>query len=366
MSRFNNVLHFGADPTGRADSTAPFQAALDDLVDGTPAEGSCLYVPIGTYKIEGTVVVRDGRTLEAQPGCRFWNGDEAETTVPMFQGLGRNWVMDFGGALIRQDRGSPDGIISAGYRLSELKALFDNGDPVVDPVDSRDWRVSNVTLVGAVPETPVDVADTYQPELARGLVITSPRPFGSDSAITNERGLVEDVSMRGVTDAVLITDTANFHQFNNIRIESFATSAFVIRGSNSNTIRTGGINSALQPSETCIRIEPKLWPAYTPGGQSNYNHIDGLKLSTARSGWTGVLIGTACQYNFVEFGMNAVAPTAFATLNDDKNTVVEGREANMLRLTLTDLEVFASNAAAAALPTGRLYRTATGEVRAKY
>ena len=50
-----NVLDFGADPTGVADSTAAFRAAL--LV------GKAVYVPAGTYRITDQIVVGVGQVL---------------------------------------------------------------------------------------------------------------------------------------------------------------------------------------------------------------------------------------------------------------------------------------------------------------
>jgi polygalacturonase len=77
-----NVLTFGADPSGKNDSTAAFRAALQELVeldpldfldsdarstnDRTPAAQSALLVPAGTYKLSGFI----------------WGKEEAEPTEP--------------------------------------------------------------------------------------------------------------------------------------------------------------------------------------------------------------------------------------------------------------------------------------------
>lgn len=45
-----NVLDFGADPTGVADSTAAIQAAIDTALNNTQ-----VFVPVGTYKISSTI-----------------------------------------------------------------------------------------------------------------------------------------------------------------------------------------------------------------------------------------------------------------------------------------------------------------------
>lgn len=55
-----NVLYYGADPTGVNDSTAAFQAAINDATAnaGSDALGP-VYVPAGKYKISGTLTVEN-------------------------------------------------------------------------------------------------------------------------------------------------------------------------------------------------------------------------------------------------------------------------------------------------------------------
>jgi hypothetical protein len=54
---WNNVLTFGADPTGVVDSQPAFQAAVDAF--GSAYHGT-IYVPPGIYKINSSIVVDDG------------------------------------------------------------------------------------------------------------------------------------------------------------------------------------------------------------------------------------------------------------------------------------------------------------------
>lgn len=52
-----NVLDFGADPTGAADSAAAFQAALD-------SGSECVWIPVGTYRFNsGITITNSGQTL---------------------------------------------------------------------------------------------------------------------------------------------------------------------------------------------------------------------------------------------------------------------------------------------------------------
>lgn len=83
-----SVLDFGADPTGVLPSTAAFQAALDACSDKLNAvgHGRALYIPGGTYKIDGALVYSwrnagtqtDGDTRRVNifgdgSGCTFIN-----------------------------------------------------------------------------------------------------------------------------------------------------------------------------------------------------------------------------------------------------------------------------------------------------
>lgn len=50
-----NVLQYGADPTGVADSTV----AIQDAIDAIPSAGGVVFVPIGVYKVTDTITIED-------------------------------------------------------------------------------------------------------------------------------------------------------------------------------------------------------------------------------------------------------------------------------------------------------------------
>jgi hypothetical protein len=52
-----NILDFGADPTGVADSTTAVQAAIDSVVSAGGVNGGQVYFPSGIYKITSTVTI---------------------------------------------------------------------------------------------------------------------------------------------------------------------------------------------------------------------------------------------------------------------------------------------------------------------
>jgi hypothetical protein len=77
-----NVLAFGADPTGAADSTAAFNAAYNSLpITGTPGIGGVVYAPAGTYKISGTLQLNAVAPV-------YLKGDGPQATTLAFTAFG--------------------------------------------------------------------------------------------------------------------------------------------------------------------------------------------------------------------------------------------------------------------------------------
>jgi len=71
-----NVVSYGADPSGGADSTSAIQAAITAL----PATGGVVYLPAGTYQVSNTL------TCTKVPA--YFLGDGAWATVLAFSGTG--------------------------------------------------------------------------------------------------------------------------------------------------------------------------------------------------------------------------------------------------------------------------------------
>lgn len=88
-----NVLDYGADPTGVADSAA----AIRDAFDAVPQTGGGLYFPPGTYSVQSTVIIprRFSPAANRGPGIHIY-GDEA-TLVG--QGAGTGVIFETGQGL---------------------------------------------------------------------------------------------------------------------------------------------------------------------------------------------------------------------------------------------------------------------------
>jgi hypothetical protein len=71
-----NVVSYGGDPTGAADSTS----AIQDAINALPAAGGVVYLPAGTYKVSSTL------TCTTVPA--YFLGDGAWATIVKFSGTG--------------------------------------------------------------------------------------------------------------------------------------------------------------------------------------------------------------------------------------------------------------------------------------
>jgi len=98
-----NVLDFGADPTGVADSTAAIQAAIDSLAPTssavTPANagGGTVYIPAGKFRITNTLLLGYGITLQGDGagGYPYLANNAAMSEIQVDFGASVNkWAID--------------------------------------------------------------------------------------------------------------------------------------------------------------------------------------------------------------------------------------------------------------------------------
>ena len=122
LQEIRSVLDFGADPTGVADSTAAFNNALQATVAYSTALCYQVFVPAGTYKLDGTIYVRLGQSLVGA-------------------GAG-NTILDLTGQL-----SSTDPAIRTAYGLISGSLVYDSGGQPVE--------ISNLFLYGGSGVAPV-------------------------------------------------------------------------------------------------------------------------------------------------------------------------------------------------------------------
>lgn len=151
-----NVIDYGADPTGVADSTAAFNLATRSTTTWAATLQKKIRVPAGTYKINGTVYVRKGQHL-----C----GDgEGSTKINCASATGEVFVLGAGyisGVLTSDAGGEPVtisgistsggnasyGVIrsyAAGYTISNI--FMTSPGVGIDLANSSDGKINNVTV----------------------------------------------------------------------------------------------------------------------------------------------------------------------------------------------------------------------------
>ena len=133
-----NAVEFGADKTGRTDSTAAIQAALDEC---RKAQGGTVYLPAGRYRVEGRLRIEGGVSLRG------------EWLSPEKGGLGRGTIlMAFAGRGEEKPDDNPFVHVSSGACLRDVGIWYPEQKadaPVPYPATIRGGghtTVFNVTL----------------------------------------------------------------------------------------------------------------------------------------------------------------------------------------------------------------------------
>ena len=143
-----NVLWFGADPTGAADSLPAIQAAIDSAADPSmtgPFRGPRILFPAGVYRCDGTLHVRRHVTLQGTGGLgrstelRFpANTDGLRIEHTAEQGSGRDSVIcDLSIGCIAQEPTSGDGIYATTQVYLERLHIFGFGGTGIHIVGDR-------------------------------------------------------------------------------------------------------------------------------------------------------------------------------------------------------------------------------------
>lgn len=127
-----NVLGFGADPTGSVDSTAAIQAAINSF----PAGNGTVYIPRGTYKIIGNLLVQQHRLNIV--------GDERYATQLLFAPIAD-------GTCLKVQLGTASPI----YQFSIRNLLFYSADSTftktaLEIIDASTYAIEHITVGGSV------------------------------------------------------------------------------------------------------------------------------------------------------------------------------------------------------------------------
>jgi hypothetical protein len=301
-----NVLDYGADPTGVADSATAINAAIS-------ANGA-VYIPFGTYRCDTSIVIQSvyqNQKIVVMEGATLVRKAAAASTSPVVKLLGSYGVFDANGGFVISEKDSPTGVVVLGHEnhtTSNYNAVY--------------WTFKNVQIIGNVTSANAGSFTAYQ---SVGVYIPSSQPNIGSSAV-NYFGVVENVHCSGVTAGLWMTDGVNGHTLYNYRTRGFSHFGIILNGAYGNTIYGGFMEVNYLDSKIGIKLDTKLYPAapFASTLQSMYNQIAGFNMEFSGVSMQGLNISALCQGNNVTFNWNAVG-TAIVD-NDGFNNIIESRE----------------------------------------
>jgi len=202
LSKFSDVasvIDFGADPTGVEDSTAAVQNAVNS--------GRHVFVPTGTYRIDGTIVFSDNQSMElGQKAFLTRKSADSSNTDPVVWVRGSS-VAIYGSGMTNcgfsSGNRAPYGVLRIGF--ANMK--FDpNPQPNVTYNSFHNFRVWGATLYGPTTLDP----ETGQPDSC--IFICNPQFFGRAVYFQDISG----IHMRGANIGLWLCGWANGNTISNI------------------------------------------------------------------------------------------------------------------------------------------------------
>ena len=183
-----NVIDYGADPTGVADSTTAIQTAID--------ANDVTYIPTGTFRIDGTIQARDFKTTLLD-GDLLRNATYSASTTPIWQFNCQRAVLT-GSGRITSNNDSPEGIVLFG---SQNPASLPNQANVL-------WcELSGVFVVGN--------QNPYVSNNSKGVAFQSIEAYGGATVVYTN--VVCDMSILSCSDLIYFGGQCNANVCTNIQ-----------------------------------------------------------------------------------------------------------------------------------------------------
>ena len=271
-ARFANVLDYGADPTGVADSTSAIQTAIND--------NAAVFIPAGTYRCDNTITINSSyanrRHVVMTAATKLQRLTAFSAAVgPVIELIGNCGHFDGGFGELMTQNNSPRGVACLGHAdqtSSNYNGLYWN-------FENCDIRTKDFT--GLSPAAGDGV----------GVFIPSSQPL-LGSSYANYFGTVSNVRVFDATTAFHLTDLANAHTFVNCFVDFFWFYAYRLNGAYGNTFYGGFINGCKQNGGTAIYLGNKLNPAYPYAStlQSSNNNFFGMAIELYTTSNNGVEI----------------------------------------------------------------------------
>jgi hypothetical protein len=312
-ARFANVLDYGADPTGAADSTVAIQTAITD--------NAAVFIPAGTYRCDNTITImssyanRKHVVMTAATKLQRLSAHSA-ATGPVIEHLGNYGHFDGGFGELMTENNSPRGVVCLGQAdqtTSNYNGLYWN-------FENCDVRTKDFT--GTSPAADAGV----------GVFIPSSQPL-LGSSFANYFGTVSNVRVFDATTAFWLTDLANAHTFVNCFVDFYWSYAYRLNGAYGNTFYGGFINGSKRNNSNAIFLANKLNPAFPFAStlQSSSNNFFGMTIELYTTGNVGVEVqaGTGspleeCVHNFCQINWNSSGNAFIDNTSAATNTISTG------------------------------------------
>ncbi len=201
-----NVIDYGADPTGAADSTAAIQAAID--------ANDLTFIPVGTYRIDGTIQAKDFKTTILE-GDLLRDATYSASTTPIWQFNCQRAVLT-GTGKITSENDSPEGVVLFG---SQNPASLPNQANVL-------WcELSGLFIVGN--------QNPYVSNNSKGVAFRSIEAFGGSTVVYTN--LVTNVCILSCSDLIYFGGQCNANVCSNIQFYRAGRYSIYMNGDDATT-----------------------------------------------------------------------------------------------------------------------------------
>lgn len=300
----NLVLDRYLDPTGTGDVTSALQAAIDaiptvnipDRDGNAKAYGDCV-LPAGTYRIDGSIYIRNGRKLKLSKGAILRRVSAASSTDPVVYVSGQGSELQ-GGAVITE-KASPNGVVVCGHETLASSGYVGY------------WRLQDCEIRG------VRTAGNY------GVVILNSQSVPVASS-ANYFGLISRINIREFGVAILIAEMANAHYLEWINVEGVVTSALDLRGCYGNVVNGIWHNTPNTSGAYTIRLLNK-----TSGSQDTVRNTMVNVHTEPGPGCKGVYQeSNAVLYNCIQGNINVSAADVWVenSVTNQQNSLLNANQ----------------------------------------
>jgi hypothetical protein len=258
-----SVADFGALPVGSTtDTTTNINNALTAHAE--------VFVPAGTYRVDGTVTVPAGKHLRLARGAIFYRySAQTAATVPLLH-LAGNFAQSSGGEF-RTQNNHTDGIVKLGH--ADASSAY----------NANYWRFADAEIYG------VKAANNVAIKL-----ISSQPALGS--AYANYFGTIDTVTIVGADVGVQLLEMTNGHEIRNVTMENIGAKFYQLRGAYENKVFGGFCHGGgTTNGAICISLENAT--GATPEHDSEANQFIGVAMEPGGAATKSYAIASLCSKN---------------------------------------------------------------------